>query len=163
MLEETIGLHEPRQTRPHHVGSTSPASLSAVVSLWVARTLTLLLAFPGYLPLGFWVYVQSLAIRARLFLGHWPTYRDPGPYALPEDFHYATGWVDWALATLAVLLAGLVTWYLAGRGDPRKDPRDPYHAWSCTFWMAVRSAATFCLLVLLVHFDPLGAFRWVMD
>ena len=44
----------------------------------------------GTLPLTLWFYLWTFALRARLYLGYWPSYSQPDPKDLPLHFHPPT-------------------------------------------------------------------------
>lgn len=60
-----------------------------------------------------WLWITgliALALRARIFLGHWPTPAHPDPKSLPFELHYMTLWFGFYL--VAWLLPILVAFYL---------------------------------------------------
>ncbi len=110
---------------------------------------TLLLAsFPLLLLMVFFAYV----LRARLFLGHWPSYNDPDPKQLGWWIQHSflqLGFIAFpAVALLATMFA------VAGRLHSRDFP----------FWTMLAIIALACgIVIAFARVDPGGFVAWFWD
>ena len=120
-------------TLPHKVFSISALAVSLIPYVWV---------------LG----IISLAIRARLYLGHWPKPSHPDPKHLPFEFHQAVLWaifegVKWSIVIVPTL-------YLASRILLKtKLGRSPLHIYLLG-WGVI------ALMIIVPHIDFV---MWFMD
>src|SRR5258708_58275 len=70
-----------------------------------AVTVRALLAV-GFFPFALWTSFLAAAVRARLYLGFWPSYDHPDPKQIPQDAGPIPEWIENAVPvlTLAVLI-----------------------------------------------------------
>jgi hypothetical protein len=65
----------------------------------------------------------SYALRARLELGHWPTYGNPDPKTLGWSVHHQLVFLSMFLVAPALVISGLSGIWLIFRGNPRSGAR----------------------------------------
>jgi hypothetical protein len=111
--------------------------------------LTLLLAaFPLFVMVAFFAYV----IRARLYLGHWPSYNHPDPKQLGWWIQHSLlqlGFVGFPFASLLAVVSAIV-----GRVRSREFP-----FWTIIITIIVASA----VLIAFTLIDPGGFVDWFWD
>ena len=110
---------------------------------------TLLMAtFPFLLLTVFFSYV----LRARLFLGHWPSYNQPDPKQLGWWIQHSflqLGFISFPAVALSAVIFAIV-----GRFHRRDFP-----LWTI---IAITLLAC-CVLIAFARVDPGGFIEWVLD
>jgi hypothetical protein len=115
--------------------------------------LTLLIGALAALPAFFLASVHTFAMRAALFLGHWPSYDNPDPKTLPDRFHPQSEFLE-VLIPVGVSVALTSLFALLIRRV--RSPLSISHALIVGMALA---GLSFILLIL----DPAGALNWIMD
>jgi hypothetical protein len=119
--------------------------------LWV--TVIAVLAV-GFLPFAWWTSFLIPAVRARQYLGRWPSYDHPDPKQLPADFGSIPEWVENAvpLLVLAALVGG--TLLVMTRRVPKR-----WWLWTAVVVWLVAWGCSYGLLAA----DPGGFAEWALD
>ena len=145
------------------VGVTLPLAIvvsAFVLSALIAKPdswqvwLILLVGAIAALPLTLFGYIHAFAIRAALFLGHWPYFAHPDPKDLPGRFHSQYEFIDLLIPVMVSvsftsLFASLVCRFA------RPSRKIPYAiGMTLTFWV---------LSLFLLILDPTGVVAWYMD
>jgi len=109
-------------------------------------------AFMGLLPIAWVAGILTFAIRARVYLGYWPTPSHPDPKVLPFDLHHAVLWFSFfgLLYSLIIILSLYLLNHFFWRSSlPRWSLRAYLLGWA---------------LVLLMVFVPGMSFvGWFLD
>jgi MFS family permease len=105
------------------------------------------------LPLFGITLLYTFALRAALFLGHWPSYNNPDPKTLPDRFHPQSEFLEIVLPlVISVSVTNLVA-FLVTR--VRSNDR---------FLYAVGMAlASWVISYILIVLDPVGVLNWYLD
>lgn len=128
-----------------------PARHILVPPLWVIVVTVLAV---GFLPFAWWTSVLIFSVRARQYLGRWPSYDHPDPKQLPEELGSIPAWVEDVVPvlTLAVLI-GLALLVMA-----RWVPKRRWLWTAVLVWLV----AWGCFYGLAVS-DPGGFIEWALD
>lgn len=99
-----------------------------------------------------WIY--TFALRAALFLGHWPSYNNPDPKNLPDEFHPQT---EFLMSVIPIVVSVGVTCLFATL-MARLAPR------SRRIVNSVFAGILFGFLsYMMIGADPFGVLNWLMD
>jgi Fe2+ transport system protein B len=114
----------------------------------------LLLAAVAALPMIHLASLYTFACRAALFLGHWPSYNNPDPTYLPDEFQPQTEFLAFVIPTIISVAVTCLFATLVARFASRS--RRIAFALTPAILLYV-----FSYLVLLA--DPLGVLDWLVD
>jgi hypothetical protein len=114
----------------------------------------LVLAAAAGLPVMQLAWLYTFALRAALFLGHWPSYNNPDPKDLPDEFHPQT---EFLMSVIPIVVSVGVTCLfatvMARLAPPSRRVVD-----------AVFTAIFFGFLSYMVlGADPFGFLNWLLD
>jgi hypothetical protein len=117
---------------------------------WSLLSIGVLAALP-YAGLA-WLY--TFALRAAIFLGHWPSYDNPDPKNLPDRFGPQTEFLELVIPMFASIG---VTWLFVSQARR-----------FTTWYQRFEFAAWVTILLWLVAFlllggDPAGVRNWIAD
>ena len=128
-----------------------PARRILLALLWV--TVTAVLAV-GFLPIAWWTSVLVAAVRARQYLGRWPSYDHPDPKQLPRELGSIPEWVENAVPLLALAVLTGVALLVMARRVPKR-----WWLWTAVIVWLVAWGCSYGLLAA----DPGGFFEWALD
>ena len=120
---------------------------------WQAWVVLVLAAAAG-LPLMLLAWLYTFALRAALFLGHWPSYNNPDPKNLPDEFHPQT---EFLMSVIPIIVSVGVTCLFAtlmSRFAPRSRRIVDALFAGILFWF---------LSYMMIGADPFGVLNWFMD
>ena len=121
---------------------------------WLERVLDWVFWGLSGLPLLCLCIWLSFPIRARIVLGHWPSYNYPDPKTLGFDIHHGIVYLtlfSFFYSFLVFPLVCLIHWHRLG------DPETPH-------WLGVIGfLITFCVGLFLFQADPWGFGEWFAD
>jgi hypothetical protein len=114
----------------------------------------LLLSAVAALPMMQSASLYTFACRAALFLGHWPSYNNPDPTYLPDDFQPQSEFLAFVIPTIISVAVTCLFATLVARFASRSRRIAFALTPAILLWF-------FSYLVLLA--DPFGVMNWLMD
>ncbi|MFY9823450.1 MAG: hypothetical protein WAM82_18865 [Thermoanaerobaculia bacterium] len=108
----------------------------------------------AFVPFAWWTLFLVAALRARLYLGFWPSYDRPDPKQIPLDAGPLPEWVEPAAALLVLAALAGVSMIVMARRVPKR-----WWLWTA---VAVWLLAWGCAYGIL-RWDPWGFIDWALD
>ena len=131
-------------------------AVSALVTkphVWQAWALVVTAAVVA-LPFTLLASIYTIAFRAALFLGHWPSYGSPGPKYLPDHFSRKTEFLEF-LVPLCISVAVTCFFFTEVMR---------FATWARRLEFAMLAAFFLWLLAFLFwKADPAGVMEWIFD
>ncbi len=108
----------------------------------------------AWAPFLLWIDCAVAAIRARAYLGYWPSYNHPDPKALPLTYGPLPMWLESLVPPMGLLALVALSLLVMRRAVPRR-----WWLWLAVFlWPAIWTA-----FVVLGRADPGGVIEWYFD
>jgi hypothetical protein len=141
-------------------GAVGMVAVALFVSVLITKPddwrdwVVLLIGAATALPLMLLAWLYTFALRAALFLGHWPSYNNPDPRNLPDEFHPQT---EFLMSVIPIVVSVFMTCLFATL-MARLAPR------SRRIVDAVFVGIFFGFLsYMMLGADPFGVLNWFLD